>query len=564
MSQIWAVIVAKARMAGHQIAGVRHESKLKVGVITVAAIGLWVGAYFMFSYGFAFLIQFGGRGAGEFNFGDLLMTRMLGILALSVFLLLIFSNVLVVFSTMYRSREVIYLVQSPIPFESLFYMRFLESVAFSSWSLAFLGSPLMLAYGIRTEAPWLFYAANLAFFLPFIIIPACAGCLITMVLARIFPRLRMPAVAAIALTALAAFFLIIRYTIRRTRIADDAVLPAFLDATARMQSPFLPSHWASQGILAAAQWKTGESLFWLLVLISTALMALWLCGRVAHAIFYSGWSYLAGQDRKREKPMGRGILGRLEQWMRPLCEPYRALAVKDVKLFWRDATQWSQFVIFFGIMAVYIANLRNTSRFYEQEMWRSIIANLNVGSVSLILATLTSRFVFPLVSLEGRRFWIIGLAPLSFRQLVWQKFWLSVATTSVFTVGLAILSGFMLKLESVYFWLTVFSVAITNFGLAGLAVGLGALYPTFSEDNPARIVSGMGGTLNLLMSVAYITLVVGAQAVILQWRVLGRYTDPGMFWYALGGVLLFITAISAVCVLLPMRLGLRNLNGLEF
>ncbi len=564
MSQLWAVILAKCRMAGHQIAGVRHESKLKVGVITVAAISLWLGAYFLFSAGFGFLIQFGGRGAGEFNFGDLLMSRMLGILALSVFMLLIFSNVLVAFSTIYRSREVAYLVQSPVPFESLFYMRFLESLAFSSWSLAFLGSPLMLAYGVRTEAPSIFYAANLAFFLPYVIIPACIGCMITMALAWMFPRLRMPVVAAIALAALAAFFMMIRYTIRRTRIAEDAVLPAFLDATSRMQSPFLPSHWASQGILSAAQWNVRESLFWLLVLSSTAMMALWVCGRIAHHIFYPGWSYLAGQDRKREKPMGRGILGRLEQWARPLRDPHRALAVKDVKLFWRDATQWSQFVIFFGIMAVYIANLRNTSRFYEQEMWRSIIANLNVGSVSLILATLTSRFVFPLVSLEGRRFWIIGLAPLSFKQLVWQKFWLSVATTSVFTVGLAILSGIMLKLDPIHFCLTVFSVAITNFGLAGLAVGLGALYPTFTEDNPARIVSGMGGTLNLLMSVGYITLVVGAQAVILQWRVLGRYADPAMFWYALAAVVVFIGLLSAACVILPMRFGLRNLNDMEF
>ncbi|HEX73221.1 MAG TPA: hypothetical protein ENN65_07895, partial [Candidatus Hydrogenedentes bacterium] len=389
MSQLWAVILAKCRMAGHQIAGVRHESKLKVGVITVAAVGLWLGAYFLFSAGFGFLIQFGGRGAGEFNFGDLLMSRMLGILALSVFMLLIFSNVLVAFSTMYRSREVAYLVQSPVPFESLFYMRFLESLAFSSWSLAFLGSPLMLAYGVRTEAPLVFYAANLAFFLPFVIIPACIGCVITMALAWVFPRLRMPVVAAIALAALTAFFMIIRYTIRRTRMAEDAVLPAFLDATARMQSPFLPSHWASQGILSAAQGNVSESLVWLLVLLSTAMMSLWVCGRVARRILHPGWSYLAGQDRKREKPMGKGILGRVEQWARPLHDPYRALAVKDVKLFWRDATQWSQFVIFFGIMAVYIANLRNTSRFYEQEMWRSIIANLNVGSVSLILATLT-------------------------------------------------------------------------------------------------------------------------------------------------------------------------------
>jgi len=172
--------------------------------------------------------------------------------------------------------------------------------------------------------------------------------------------------------------------------------------------------------------------------------------------------------------------------------------------------------------------------------------------------------VFPLVSLEGRRFWVLGLAPLSFRQLVWQKFWLSVTTTSLFTVGLAILSGFMLRLEPIYFALSVYSVIITNFGLSGLAVGLGTLYPNFQEDNPARIVSGMGGTLNFLLSVVYITLVVGAQTVILQSRVLGLYTNDWMFYTALVLVLVFITGISVISTLVPMLLGMRNLNHAEF
>jgi ABC-2 type transport system permease protein len=287
-------------------------------------------------------------------------------------------------------------------------------------------------------------------------------------------------------------------------------------------------------------------------------------GAAAAWLFYPGWSYLAGQDKQRFRLPGKGILGKLDTLLAPVRNPERALIVKDIKLFWRDPAQWSQFVIFFGIMAIYIANLRNTSGYREKEMWRSFIACLNVGAVSLILATLTSRFVFPLVSLEGRRFWILGLAPLTYKQLVWQKFWLSVATTSVFTVGLAILSAYMLQLEPIYFVMTVYSTAMINFGLGGLAVGLGTLYPTFTEDNPARIVSGMGGTLNLLVSIGYISCVVATQTFILQWHVLERFTSPAFFWYALAGAVVFIFALTLVCTFVPMRLGLKNLNEMEF
>src|SRR5687767_2750526 len=148
MSQISAVLGAKLRMARHQIASVRHESKLKVAVITIAALILWLGAFGLFYAGFEYLDEFNGDTGLKFDLGSLLMSRLLSILTFSLFFLLIFSNVLVSFSTLYRSREVVYLLQSPISYRDFFYARFFEIVIFSSWSLAFLGSPLMLAYGL--------------------------------------------------------------------------------------------------------------------------------------------------------------------------------------------------------------------------------------------------------------------------------------------------------------------------------------------------------------------------------------------------------------------------------
>ncbi len=564
MSQVFAVILAKLRMAGHEIASVRNQSRLKVGVITVSALALWIGTYFFFRAGFDWVINFGGRASAEFNFGELLMSRLLSILSLSLFLLLIFSNVLVAFATLYRSHEVVYLLQGPMRYDHFFYARFFECVAFSSWSLAFLGSPLFLAYGLSMKVSALFYFASVVFFLPAIIIPACIGAAASMGLVRVFPRLKPSVMAVIAAVAVGAFFFYIRNVLRGQRISDDTVLPVFLAATGRTQSFLLPSHWVAQGILAAARREFGACLYWFAMLVSTALMALLACGWLANRIFYPGWSYLAGQDRQRFRPMNRGVLNRLAALLRRVPDPARSLSVKDIKLFWRDPTQWSQFVIFFGVMAIYIANLRNSTALTEQPMWRSWIASLNVGSVTLILATLTSRFVFPLVSLEGRRFWILGLAPLTFRQVVWQKFWLSVCTTSLFTVGLGVLSGYMLQLEPVYFWLTVYTVALANFGLAGLAVGLGTLYPTFTEDNPARIVSGLGGTLNLLLSVGYISLMVGTQTLILQWRAVEHFAGTQWFWYALAAVLVFDTLVTVVSVIVPMRLGLKNLENMEF
>jgi ABC-2 type transport system permease protein len=564
VSQAGVLLAAKLRMGRHAIASVRTESKLKVGVVSFSAVALWFGMLILFHSAFAWLNSFGADVSGmAFSIGDLVMARMLSVMALSVFLMLVFSNVLVSFATFYRSREVAYLIQSPLSPKAFFLGRFTECVIFSSWALAYLGSPLMLAYGLAKGASPVFYISAFLFYIPFVIVPASIGCLITLTLVRVFPRLNTFSLLLIAGVVLALMGWYLSSTFAVARGTDENLLKNILDATAAVQSPFLPSYWASQGVLSAENGGMKDALFFYLLLTSNALMFTWIASEVSQRIHYLGWSFLAGNGRSRTRPIGRGILGRLDGWLAPIQNPQRALVIKDIKLFWRDPTQWSQFAIFFGLMAVYIVNLRGSRTMSQTEFWRNWVIGLNTGACTLILATLTSRFVFPLVSLEGRRFWILGLAPLDFRSIVWQKFWLSIATTSAFTVALAVLSCAFLGVAPVPFFLTVFAVVATNFGLSGLAVGLGTLYPNFQEENPARIVSGMGGTLNFLVSMAYIVLIVAAQAIILQWSTLGldRYLP-----YGLGLVIavVFIAVVSVVATLAPMRLGLKYLEGREF
>ena len=118
-------------------------------------------------------------------------------------------------------------------------------------------------------------------------------------------------------------------------------------------------------------------------------------------------------------------------WLTP---DVRALAVKDLQMFWRDTTQWGQSVMFFGLLAVYIINLRNFTHQLTSPFWINTVAFLNLGACAFNLASLTTRFVFPQFSLEGRRMWIIGLAPMGLERVVTTKFWLA-STMSVAISG---------------------------------------------------------------------------------------------------------------------------------
>ena len=96
----------------------------------------------------------------------------------------------------------------------------------------------------------------------------------------------------------------------------------------------------------------------------------------------------------------------------PLLSPQmRLLIVKDLRLFRRDPVQWSQFMIFFGLLGLYFANIRRFSYDVNYTAWVNMISFLNLAVVGLILSTFTTRFIFPMLSLEGRRFWILGMLP---------------------------------------------------------------------------------------------------------------------------------------------------------
>ena len=105
---------------------------------------------------------------------------------------------------------------------------------------------------------------------------------------------------------------------------------------------------------------------------------------------------------------------------------------------------------------------------------------------------------------------------------------------------------------------------MANLTLAGLAVGLGSIYPNFQEDNPARIVSGMGGTLNFLLSIGYIALMVICQFILFNWESLTFVHGMESFNWGLAIVLTAMTLLSLTATLVPMRLGLRNLMRTEF
>ena len=92
------------------------------------------------------------------------------------------------------------------------------------------------------------------------------------------------------------------------------------------------------------------------------------------------------------------------------------LIVKDFRTFRRDPQQWAQILIFCGLMVLYFTNIRRpVRRATSAGSTRTASACSTWRRSALLLCTYTGRFIYPMLSLEGRKFWILGLLPLQAR-----------------------------------------------------------------------------------------------------------------------------------------------------
>lgn len=545
-----------------RLLAVREQSWLLTGIIGIFITGYLVLAFELFFHGMKFIAKFPGLGA-------VLTERLLYTLFAFLFALLLLSNLVISYTNLFRNRETAFLLSLPVSTQTIFRWKFIESTVLASWAFLFLIAPLLVAFGLVRGVPWHFYPLTGLLIGLFIILPGVFGSALAIGIGRHLDRRSFQIVLLVCALALLAF---VAFWWKSNPVDDDLLDKRTLEALDRLLAktrftmfPFLPSYWLSAAVLQWAEGITRGAIFFAAVLLSHTLFF----GSIAFTrfgnLFYDTSSAVQSRSgggfkfnffrTEAERPNAVGILERLFAKIPRLAPDTRALIVKDVRMFWRDTTQWGQSVMFFGLLGAYIINLRSFTHQLTSPFWIHTVAFLNLGACAFNLASITTRFVFPQFSLEGRRLWIVGMSPMGLERVVKTKYWLASTAALFVTLGLIILSCYLLKMpwDEVAFFGAV--VTMMTFALNGLAVGLGVLFPNVKETNPNKIVSGFGGTLCFVLSSIYI--IASLALLVAGGGGLHARTD-----WALECIAGFV-ALSVLVGWLPMRLGLRQLKNFE-
>lgn len=419
--------------------------------------------------------------------------------------MLAFSNAVLGFGTLFGRNEAGHLLSMPIDSVQVVAVKWLEGLFLSSWSFLLLGVPLMLAIAAQGRVSWYYYPLFIGHFIGFVVIPANIGLLAAWAVAMWAPR--RPAATAIWLGSVLLIVAILWLSnISHQAVESGEWLKIVMQQAAIARQVWLPSTWTAKGVVAAIEHRIWESCQYLLIMLGNSVFISWLTINVI------GWKWGEAYNRAQQ---GRFSPTIRRGWFTAavnallffyLPRPLRAVMLKDLRGFARDAKQWTQMVIMFGLLIVYVLNLTRLPLDISNPGMRALIAFLNLVVISLILATLTSRFVYPLLSLESQQLWLLGLLPTGRNSLLLIKFIFALTITGLSALLVMAMAVNVLGLPPAWARLHLLICASVCIGLCGLSVGLGARFPVLRQRNPARIASGFGGTFNLIASMVFVFL----------------------------------------------------------
>jgi ABC-2 type transport system permease protein len=502
------------------------------------------------------------------DIGDLLAYKLLSMILVVSFALLLFSGILTALARLFLSRDLSLVHSLPVAHHRIFIARWIDSTADSSWMVIVFTLPVFLAYGMAFNAGAAFYAGTLLAMVLLAVIASALSAMVVMAGVMIVPATRMRSVVLLmGVLLFVVLYLAIRL-MRPEQLVDPEVFDSVLVYISSLQAPaapFLPSTWAGDSIQAALAGTLATSSLHLALSASFAVFAFCLAVITADAIYFKGFS--KAQTAAAAVIRRRGVSERI---FRFFPRPVRAFAVKEVKTFLRDQTQWTQLFLIAALLVIYIYNfdaLPLEKSPIQTVYLQNVFAFLNMGLALLVLTAVAARFAYPAVSLEKEAFWLVKSSPLSIRSFLLIKFFIYYLPLLALTETLIVGTNLLLKVTPFMMALSTATVFFLVPGIVAMGIGLGAAFPDFKAENPAQTASSFGGLVFMLTCAAYVAgvilLQVGPVYRLFMADLHGRPLSAGVWlWIASAFGAAFI--LSLLAIILPLRFGERRLRQMHF
>ena len=557
---VWTVLTPKWRSAFARLREEQNGSGARAILLGLVALVFWVGVF-----GIAYRVLRYFRGVEDI--GNLIAAKVLGIILLAFLSILLLSNIITALSTFFLAKDLDLLVAAPITQSRLYAAKLVETVVHSSWMVALLALPIFTAYGIVYGGGFLFPVVALGAFVPYLILPGVVGTAFTLILVNIFPARRTRELLGLVATGAVVVVLMILRFLRPERLAQPEGFKNLVDYLAVLRtptSPWLPSEWTASIIMnwllrVADPWPIAK--LWV-----AAPLAVFLGALLHRRLYHLGFSKAQeGAERKLRRVIRGPVAGILSS----VSPSKREFILKDLRLFFRDNTQWSQLILLAVLLLVYLFNIKSLPLHSgEQVPFRLItmISFLNLGLAGFVLAAVAARFVFPGISLEGRQMWLLRSSPLDPNAMLWSKYWIGTVPLLVLALMITVFTNWLLHASTFMMAVAVGTIVLYTLAASALALSFGAIYPQFGSENAAQIPTSFGGLVYMMSTLSLLTAIIMIEATpVMAYLRMDRYGGqlrdilPEL---AASGLLIIGICLTATFV--PLRMALQRIEMMEW
>ncbi len=538
-----------------------------------------VGAFYFSNFVTAYLLE-------NVKIGLFLFHRFIGMLLFVFFITINVGNMVVSFSTLYRSPEMSFLLTSPVSYLNIFVIKFLDNFFYSSGTLFMVGFSVLLGYGTYFNLPWHFYLVMMVgVLIPFMFLAACGAVIILLLLMKLASRINFRLLAAgIVLLYIGQIYFYFKVSSPVHLVQEVMKYYPNVDLYFGMLDPLavklLPNFWVSEIMYFYVTNKyTAVFQYSSLLVLSTAgffVIAL----AVANGFFYSTWitslSIKSLTVKSLELKNTFFSFGK-RSWFSSQTE---VLLKKELWQFLREPSQWIHFSVLMSLLVVFLMSVSSLSIKLESPELKAIVYLIVFIFNIFLINSIALRFGFPMVSLEGNAYWSIRSAPISTSTMYWIKFGIVMTFLVVLSLIIAWLSNIpylyaqkvinqfpkppsfiephpSIKILAYYSVLVTPIITVT---LVSINVGLGSVYSNFIEKNPIRIASSQGATMTFLLSVVYLVIILAVYYLPATMMFVSASKNSPVNWKMLNIVFLAITVPSFFIIGTSHLLGIRSLR----
>jgi ABC-2 type transport system permease protein len=446
----------------------------------------------------------------QLRIGIFLLHQFASIIFFIFFMSVNVGNIVVSWSTLYKSNEINFLFTKPISPYILFIVKFIDNIFYSSSTLILMLVAGFLAYISYFNLNFieLLYILVLNL-LPFIIIAASLGVMILLLVVKLATKIGAKnlfiSVGVIYLSLLIIFFNTISpMNLVYSVLSKYPNIDIYYGDLIPVSLSLLPNQWFSDSLYWLVTGDLKKSLTASFKQIMTATGFIFLAISLGHQWYYKTWlqNIKISNDKKTSNKWITKIINKT------LGSSSRMISIigKDLVLFFRDSTQTIHSIVLFILILVFMVSTSGISytKFEDISLVGTVYLSIYIFIV-LLVSTLSLRFIFPLISLEGRTYWKIKTSPIHNLELSNYK----LIPFSIIIIVTALLLTFFshIKLAPHLLKYSVVSIIPVSFSLIMMNFAMGIFYVKFSEKNPIRISSSKGASITFLFTIIYMIII---------------------------------------------------------